>query len=259
MEHATSLRYDPSKVSPLFTATMLPSTRDYSTALNLFPGNNAHEPWGKQGTFFASVLIYSKGRLITKIHTPHCTEKGNIRISIDEFIDRDACPEGGVMILEYHHANEIPVEAYSNHVHRETGSYYATNVIAFIGDQLAPVVHATQLENTLFWPGIICNDQVQTKVAVVNPYRQIFAFQVHLYLENGQRCQTEVLKLKPFAHHVYSVEDLFPEQIDALHELTGRNSLCIASQYKQISYGMLCDRKTGIVTTMDHFHNYCLY
>jgi hypothetical protein len=259
MEHPASLRYDPKTVSPLFTCTMLPSNREYSTVINLFPGNNAHEPWGKHGTFFASILIYDQGKLAAKIHTPHCTEKGNIRIALDEFIDRDVCQEGGVMILEYYHANEIPVEAYSNHIHRETGSYYATNVMAFIGDQLYPVVHVTQLENTLFWPGVICNEQVVTKLAVVNPYKQVFAFQVHLYLENGKRCQTEVLKLQPYEHRVYPVEELFHGEINELHALTGRNSLCVASQYKQITYGMLCDRKTGIVTTMDHLHNYCLY
>ena len=167
--------------------------------------------------------------------------------------------DGGMMIIEYFHAKDIPVEVYTNHVHRETSSYFATNAIAFTGDQLYPDVHTTQLENTLFWPGVLCNEDVDTRVVVINPYKLTFSFQIHLILGDGNRKQTTVLKLAPYTSGIYSLEELFSDEIEDLFDFTGKNSICVASQYKQVSYAMIRDRRTGIVTTMDHLHNYCLY
>jgi hypothetical protein len=258
MEHQPPLKFNPERISVLNTAAFLPPSKDYSTVINLFPGNNAHEPWGKEGTFFVSLNLYQKGKLVSKIHTPSCTEKGNIRLHLDEFMDLNE-EDNGVMIMEYHHAKDIPVEAYTNYIHRKTSSYFSTNAIAFIGDKLYPQVHDTQLENTLFWPGILCNESVETRMVVINPYTLTFSFQIHLFLEDGTRKQTSVLSLKAHTSGTYSLEELFPDDAIRLRDFDQKNSICIASQYKQISYAMIQDRETGIITTMDHLHNYCLH
>jgi hypothetical protein len=253
------LGYDPASMSVLNSAALLPSTAEYSTVLNLFPGNNAHAPWGTEGSFFVSITIYNDGKKIAKIHSPQCTEKGNIRLDFDELAGMLPCPTKGMMTIEYHHAKDIPVELYTTHIHRETGAYFATNAIAYMGDQLYPTVHTTQLENTLFWPGLVCNEETETQILVINPYKLTFGFQIHLFLGDGSREQSEVLRLQPFSSETYAVEDLFKGSISRLREFTGRNSICVASQYKQISYVMFNDRKTGIITTVDHLHNYCLH
>jgi hypothetical protein len=75
------------------------------------------------------------------------------------------------MLVDYHHAPEVPVDLYVAHIHKSTGTYVAYPGAAFVGDQLFPEVHAQQLENTLFWPAITENEVSRTSIAVVTRIR----------------------------------------------------------------------------------------
>jgi hypothetical protein len=159
------------------------------------------------------------------------------------------------MVVDFHHAKEIPVELYLSHIHRKTGAYIAYPGIGFLGDQLYPEVHAQQLENTLFWPAISEDVVSQTSLALLNPYKVSFAYQVSLFEQGLLIAQTDTMRLPPLRVVRHFTADLFPEIV-----LTNRQiSLCVAAQYKLVAYVIISNRDSGIISTIDHLHAYCLY
>jgi hypothetical protein len=252
------LPYDTDAMSQLKLACLVLPVDQYATVLNLFPGNNAHPPWGTHGSFFFSAMLYVQGHPAGRLHSPCVSERGNIRVNFDELTELLPAPAQSLGVVELNHARNIPIEVYLSHIHRQTGVYVAYPAMAFVGDQLYPTVHTQQLENTLFWPGLMTTEHTESCVAVLNPYEVTMGFQVHLLRGDGQRNQSQLLRLKPFETAMLAVEELFPGTTEsgANEEKT---SVCVAAQYKLIAYMVLRDRATGIITTIDHLHTYCLY
>jgi hypothetical protein len=246
-------------LSRLQFASLIPKIDDYVTLLNLFPGNNAHAPWGTTGWFFLEVTVYVDSKPVGKIRSKCINEKGNIRLNFDEMVHSLPPKSQGICVIDLHHAKEIPVEVYLSHVHRESEVYVAYPALSFAGDQIYPKSHTQQLENTLFWPGITASKYVQPCISVINPYSVGMNFQIHLLGGNGSKEQTKVLHLKPYSTKTYSLEMLFPHQKTNLFDADLKTSLCVAAQYKVIAYMVLRDRDTGIISTIDHLHVYCLY
>jgi hypothetical protein len=252
------LPYNTGAQSQLKLACLILPANQYATVLNLFPGNNAHPPWGAQGSFFFSATIYIQGHPTGRLHSPCVSESGNIRVNFDELTDLLPVSAQSLGIVELHHAHDIPVEVYLSHIHRHTGVYVAYPATAFVGDQLAPTVHTQQLENTLFWPGLMTTEYTESCVTVLNPFEVPMGFQVHLLRGDGQRNQSQPLRLKPFETVLLALEELFPGAVKpgAAEE---NISLCVAAQYKLIAYMVMRDRATGVISTIDHLHTYCLY
>lgn len=252
------LGYDPDRMVVIKLASLLPATDEYSTLINLFPGINAHPPWGTHGVFFLSITLFSHGNEVGKIHSGLVSEGGNIRVDFDDLTHLFGSPEYGLCIMDLHRASDIPVDLYLAHVHRRTGVYVAYPALAYVGSQLYPTVHTDQLENTLFWPGLLVAPNMQACVAVMNPYSVPMGFQIHLYLPDGRREQTELMRLRPYSAGVFPLEELF-FGLSRLIGSEGRSSVCVSAQYKVIAYIMMREAGTGIITMLDHLHNYCLY
>jgi len=130
--------------------------------------------------------------------------------------------------------------------------------LPFVGDVLYPTTHTQQLENTLFWPGLLPNKHMLMSVAVANPFPLVMGYQVHLFRADGTKEQSEVFRLKTCTMAIHSLEELFPEGMAAVGP-DGRSAVCVAAQYKLIAYMVVRDRATGIISTLDHMHTYCLF
>lgn len=250
--------YDPSTMSLLkFAAYILPLDR-FATQLTAFPGTNCFEPYGTKGQFFIDLTFYSAGKEVEKFQTDLCDEKGYLEAVFESFIGRHSLGDDAIVICDYHHTKTIPVELYLSTIHRASGVYHAYPALSYAGDKLYDDVHATQLENTLFWPGIVAIENAGTSLIVVNPYKVSLSYQVSLFMPNTERVQTKVIRVKPFSGRVHDVEELFPEHYHSIISAEGQCSLCVAAQHKVICYAMIKERRHGIITTIDHLHNYQL-
>jgi hypothetical protein len=259
LQPSASSTYDPSSQSQLKYACLFPKHEEYATLLNLFPGNNAHAPWGTEGAFSIAATVIVDGKPVGRLESKSINEKENIRLCFDDLSANFAKSSQGICLIDLYHAKEIPVEVYLSHVHRETGVYIAYPALSFVGDQLYPKTHTHQLENTLFWPGVLASEHVQPCIAILNPYEVPMSFQVHLVRGDGSKDQTKVLQLKPHTSKTYALEMLFPKENLSLYDPERRTSLCVAAQYKVVTYMVLRDRSSGIISTIDHLHAYCLH
>lgn len=242
--------------SVLVQAGLLPDTREYSTFIRHFPGINAHPPWGTHGTFYFEVKIYENGLLIATGRSGTTDEKGNLYLDVSEAAERCGHPVEGMFVVEYHHAKDIPVELYAFHVHKTTGTYVSCNITSFIGDSLYPTVHSDQMENTLFWPGMIAGTDNEAHILVVNPYDVNMGFQAHMISDGGVRTSTEMMNVKPKRAKELPLGRLFSEFQEGIRASNGRISICVSSQYKLVAYIMF---KSGNVMSMvDHLHTFCL-
>ena len=248
---------DPASMSLLMLAGHLPPTDQYSTFIHLFPGNNAHPPWGTKGFFQFGITAYVGGRETGRIESGVCDENGNMKVEINPAAETGA-PAQGMYIVECHHAKEIPVEVYGFHVHKATGTYVSCNISPFIGDKLYPEVHTNQLENTLFWPGIIADEDNEPYSVVVNPYDAVMGFQIHLMTGSGVVARTETLRLKAKTSQEFSLCRLFEDFERDIRKHNGMFSYCISSQYKLVTYFMLRNKIHKVMSMMDHLHNFCL-
>jgi hypothetical protein len=246
-------------MSVLMEAGFLPSTAEYSTAIRHFPGINVHPPWGTKGRFWFEVKIFEDGRLLASERTGVVDEAGTLYLDISAAAEKAAGrPVQGMFVVEYHHAQEIPIEVYAFHIHKATGTYLSCNITPFIGDKLYPTAHSDQMENTLFWPGIIADEDNAPHLLVVNPYDVTMGFQVHLVGPDGVRQRTGILHLRAKRAGEYPILGLFEGQEEALGAANGGYSLCVSSQYKLVSYYMVKSRRHGVMSMMDHLHTFCL-
>lgn len=248
----------PDGMDVLFLAGMLPPTDAYSTLIHNFPGNLAHPPWGLAGRFQLKVTVYEDGKEVASGESGVCDEKGTLRLDIGAVAETCGHPVRGMYILEYRHSKDIPVDVYAFHVHKETGTYISCNVLPFIGEQLFPTAHTDQMENTVFWPGVISDPDNEPHIVLVNPYAVPMGFQVHLIGKEGTVAQTGNLKQKTKTAMEYSLWRLFPDFDERLRGEGNRYSLCVSSQYKLVSYFMVRNRARGCIAMMDHLHNFCL-
>jgi hypothetical protein len=258
MDSKSSLTKPAEGMSIMLLAGFLPMTGEYSTFLRLYPGNNAHAPWGTHGTFYFSVKVYEDGKQISSGESTTCDEKGWLHMDLSEVAEKSGHPVRGMFIMDFHHAKDIPVEVYAFHVHKLTGTYIACNVTPFIGDELYPAVHSNQMENTLFWPGMIAGTDNEVHIVVLNPFDLKMGFQIHLIEEGGVRMRTGMMHLKPKQVGEFPLFSLFNNREDEIMALNGRLSICVSSQYKLVAYIMFKSRGQKVMSMVDHLHTFCL-
>lgn len=247
----------PAEMSLLMQAGYLPPTDQYSTFLHLFPGNNAHAPWGTAGRFRVEVYVFVNGKEAGRIESGECDEKGNLRVEISPAVAGSEAAKG-MFIVHYHHAKDIPVEVYAFHVHKATGTYVSCNITPFIGDKLFPEVHGNQMENTVFWPGIIADEENDPVAVVVNPYDETMGFQIHLIAPEGIAARSDLLRLKAKSAEEIPLCRIFDGLAGEIRKRNGKYSYCVSSQYKTLAYFMLRNRTHDVIAMMDHLHTFCL-
>jgi hypothetical protein len=245
-------------MSVLVQAGFLPDTAEYSTFIRHFPGINAHAPWGVRGTFYFEVKVYENGEQVASGRSGTTDEKGNLYLDVGEVAERCGHSVKGMFVVEYHHAKDIPIELYAFHVHKATGTYVSCNITSFIGDQLYPTAHSDQMENTLFWPGVIEGTDNETHIVVVNPYDVNMGIQAHLIGEGGGRTGTGIMQIRPRRAQVFPLDGLFPDAEGGRRSRNGRVSICVSSQYKLVAYIMFKSRTHQVISMLDHLHNFCL-
>lgn len=236
-----------------FAGLFLPSGQ-YTTNILQFPATNCVGRFGRHGRFYIDFTVFQDGKKRFTAHSYEVDADGSIQMDFG-WSNRFLSDDDGLMVVDYHHSPEIPVEMYLAHTHRKTGTYVAYPGIAFIGDQLFPEVHSQQLENTLFWPAISENEVTRTSIAIANPYKVSFAYQVSLFTRGKLLAQTETKRIAPLRVVRHFMDKIFPDVTIA----DGEVSLCIGAQYKLVAYVLISNRSQGIVSTIDHLHAYCLY
>jgi hypothetical protein len=243
----------------LMQAGYLPDTAGYSTAIRHYPGINAHPPWGDHGSFYFEVEIYVEGALIATARTETCDERGMLEMDLGGVAEK-ACGHSvqGMYVVKYHHAKSIPIEVYAFHIHKATGTYVSCNISPFIGDLLYPTAHTDQMENTLFWPGMVSGTDNEVHVLAVNPYDTAMGLQVHLIGRGGIIARTGMIHIRPHRAGVFSVQELFPGGEEDIRAAKGNVSLCVSAQYKLVAYVMFRSRNLGVMSMMDHLHTFCL-
>ena len=242
----------------LMLAGYLPPVQEYATIIRHFPGSYAHSPWGNEGLFLFSVDIFDNGLQVGHVQSEVCTEQGYLQAELGTAHDHWGLAENSIFIMQYRHAKEIPVDVYAFHIHRKTGTYISSNLTPFIGEKLFPTCHTDQMENTLFWPGVISNEENETVVTLINPYNLSLGVQVHLIASSGEVTLAPPINLKSHTTKTLNIADLFPQKIRSLREGQETFSLCLAGQYKLVACIMIKNRSENIISMMDHLHTYCL-
>lgn len=242
--------------SKLMLGTLLLSTKEYSSSISVFPGACAYPWFEMQAAFHMNFTLYENGKKTATFSSEQCSEEGNIRVDFDDMARAVGRPLQGMVFVELFESARIPVDVYVSAVEKKTGVYVSYPALAFMGDRIYANVHTHQLENTNFWPGVASTENTEVSVVVINPYEDPFFFQVHLIAEDGSRRQSKAIKTKPLTQVTVSLDELFT--VETLRDITrgGRGTICIASQYKHIGYVMFRDRTSGIITSVDHTHNY---
>lgn len=249
--------HDPENTKVLNFAAFIPNSKEYSTRLVHFPGANSSWRWDTEGCSFMSLTFYSPdGKPLLKYHSTYETVNGHFDISFDDILSVYPEPFCGVVMMEFHHPRRIPADVYLSHVHKSTGNYVAYPPSPFSGDTIFVRAHETELDNTLFWPGVVENQSAETHVMVINPFKVPFSYQLSLYLQNGQRVQSKVRKIRPMRVDDVSISECFSEYKHELENSHEGISLCVAAQYKVNAYVVFKDKQTGAYTTIDHLHRY---
>jgi hypothetical protein len=127
-----------------------------------------------------------------------------------------------------------------------------------MGDVLYPDFHATQLENTLFWPGLPTNDQTEAEMIVVNPYKLKLEYQLSVFLNDQRRAQSGIFSVDAYSARTHTLSQVFHEEYPALMAAGGEASVCIGAQYKVVAFMSMRQRGSNVITTMDHLHTYQL-
>lgn len=258
MDGQPSLAWDPRSLSALRLVSLLLPTKQYLSSIVHFPGSYCIPHYQVQGDFLHTVSIIVEGRKIAEISGKHLTERQMVEIYFDDVLKhlREDC--SGLVLTELFHSAKVPVELYVSHIHRKTGAYLSYPGMAFMGDQLFPQVHATQLENTLFWSGVPTEPEIATEIAVINPFDTPMSYQISLFVDGKDRMQSHPQKLAKLRVGWHAVEDLFPDIQTIIAGNGGRAALCVAAQYKLAAYVVFRRRSDKIITTIDHLHNYVL-
>ncbi len=259
MVSQSPLEYDEIDISTLHFGGFLLPSESYKTVATIFPGTNCNRHWGHHGDFFIDFNMYEAGKKIACVSTKHVTEKGHIQVDFDDLADLFDKKLMSVVMSEFHHSKEIPVELYFSHIHRKTGAYVSYPSLGFMGDQLYPETHNTQLENTIFWPGIPQGKQSTAEVLLVNPTRFPLQYQITLYHSDRQLSTSEVYKLPAFTLREHCIVNEFAAYRDEIEKNGNKCSICVSARFKVIAYLVIKSRKSDVITTIDHFHSYCIY
>ncbi len=258
MERQPPLTVTEEGMSVIMQAAFLPSTDQYSTVIRHFPGNNAHAPWGLHGSFFFEVKIFENGKLVGTGRSAVCDETGSLEMNVGEVAERCGHAVKGMFVVEYHHAKDIPIELYVFYIHKSSGTYLACNAGMFAGDMLYPRVHTEQMENTLFWPGMLTNTENEMRLLIINPYHVKMGFQIHVFGKGEVLDRSKMIHLMPKHAQDFPVFNPYNNSEHDITDVSEDISFCVSSQYKLVAYVMFKSRKSQIMTMLDHMHNFCL-
>jgi len=257
-QSSVGLKYDPKRMDVLRFASYILPPAQYQTKLLNFPITNCHEPYGTAGEFFLTLNIYQAGERFARVDLPVCNQDGFLEFDFDNLFDLLSPKSPAIMIAQYNHDKDIPVELYLSNTHRASGTYLAYPTLSFMGDVLYPEFHATQLENTLFWPGLPTNEEIEAEMVVVNPYKLNFEYQLSIYL-NDQRCsQSPAFSVDAYSARTHILSEVFRDDYASLVAAGGEASVCIGAQYKVVAFMSMRNRVSNIITAMDHLHTYQL-
>ena len=259
MECESSLKYDPTSISPLnFGSILLPSDQ-YISVMTNFPQGNCNKSWGEKADFFISCSVFQKGKKLGCLHGKYCNQDGGYTtFNFDDLLRFYDHSVSGLIYTQFYHTSTVPVEIYFSHIHKKTGQYIAYPGLAFMGDEIYLDTHTTQLENTLFWPGVVATEENEISLIVLNPYKLSYSYQISLYHPDGKREQTQVFRVKPLDTQTHTIKECFPESFQAIIKNNIGYSLCIAAQYKVVAYVAIKDLHSDCYTTIDHLHSYTM-
>ncbi len=255
---SVGLKYDPKRMDVLRFASYILPPAEYQTNLLNFPITNCHEPYGTKGDFFLTLNIYQTGKRFAQVDLPVCNQDGFFEFNFDDLFGLLRPNAPAIMIAQYSHDKDVPVELYLSNTHRATGTYLAYPTLSFMGDVLYPEFHAINLENTLFWPGLPTNEQVEAEIVVVNPYKMNFEYQLSVYLNDQRRSQSPVFSVEAYSASRHVLSEVFEDDYAALVAAGGEASVCIGAQYKVVAFMSMRHRTSNIITAMDHLHTYQL-
>jgi hypothetical protein len=241
----------------LFTCGIVLPSDEYKTTFSNFPGSNCTPSRKLHGSFYSTLSYYSNGKKYGEISVRKCNENGFLEAECDDLADIIGQKLDGILVMETRHPTNVPLDMYMFHTHRKTGIYVSYPIATFMGNRIGQTGHLQQMENTLFWPGLISNKHSESCVTVMNPYSVNMSYQFSIYLQSGERIQSGVFKTKSLSYSTYHMDEVFPV-IKELPLQDGKISLCISGQYKLVCYFMIRNRITGTYSTIDHFHTYCL-
>ena len=259
MEQQSSINYNPQDLTREYCAAMVLPSDEFSTTLCNFPGSNCFKEWDVRGDFFVSCTIYHKGKRIGTAHTRHCDESGYIEVDFEELLQFSNDPVSGLLLIELCHSKRVPVDLYTSHVHRKTGTYVAYPSGAFIGDKIYTDTHAREMENTLFWPGVVYDTNSEMCLVVMNPYKMSFFYELSFFRPDGSKQKSKVLRVAPFCYKIHPLVEIFPEIKSLSSNELSQCSICVGAQYKLRALVIIRHQETGAYTTMDHLHTYCIY
>ena len=252
--------YDPETMKLLNFAGFILPTEDYITKIVNFPGANKTWRWPGEGRFFMNFNFFqASGKYLGRLCSQSTDENGHFNLDFDDFNGLFSEPIDGLVLTEFYHPKTLPVDLYISHIHRKSGAYIAYPAGPFMGDTIYVEAHATELDNTLFWPGVVNNDVTETSLIVANPFKVSFMCQISLYLSDSKRAQSDVIKVPPRRVKRFRLEELFPEHCAEIARSKGDYSICIAAQTTVCAYVQIRERETGIVTAIDHLHKYAFH
>lgn len=236
---------------------LIPSFEDYFTQLMIFPGSNAHEPWGLHGTFKLGGSVYSKGNPPAVIPPQSCTERDHLKLDFETPLKAVGRNVDGFGVLSMEATGGIPVEIYLSHIHRKTGVYFAYPALMFMGDLLYPHAHIEMLENSMFWPGFPSLEDTEFRLVALNPFDVPMAVEVTLWHNQNGRHDAGVRRISAHECLWISVDELLPAGWRTGGD--GAASLGVTAQFKLLAYMVAVNRRTGIITSADHLHPYQLF
>jgi hypothetical protein len=233
---------------------LIPPSVDYFTQLILFPGSNAHKPWGLRGRFSLGGSVFVKGNEAAVIAPQACDERGHLELDFEAPLRAAGQNVEGIGVLALESAGGIPVEIYLSHIHRKTGVYFAYPALMFMGDTLYPYFHVSQLENSMFWPGFPSGPDTEFRLMVLNPYKVPMSAEITLWHNRKGRHSVGVRRISPHDRLCLSMDDAMPAGWRA--DGDSAVSLGVTTQFKIMAYMVTVNRRTGIITSADHLHPY---
>lgn len=234
----------------------LPPIKDYITEALIFPGTNARAPYEQHSEFRFVFRVMSAGQEIARTQPQTCDEKGYVRINIDECMKGKEEPASSFALVEVESSAQIPVSFYFAHIHRKTGIYYPAPAMMFMGDVIYPHIHADQLENALFWPGVYYSSNTEFKLAIINPYEVPMSIEASGWHNTKGACSSGLHRISPHECRWLSLDSWVPEEWKDDGQPI---SVSVAAQFKLVAEMILINRSNGIITSTDHLHTYHLH
>jgi len=246
----------PAQGNKVFYTGVLPPIKDYITEALIFPGTNAREPYEKQARFSFVFRVISGGREIARTAPQSCDEKGHVRINIDACMKGKSETAPSFALVEVESSADIPVSFYFAHIHRNTGIYYPAPAMMFMGDVIYPHIHAQQLENALFWPGVYYTSNTEFQLAVINPYEVPMSIEASGWHNTKGTCSSGMIRISPQECKWLPLDIWVPK---SWRDDGQPISVSVAAQFKLVAEMVLINRSNGVITSTDHLHTYHLH